>query len=70
VTFALLAFVIWRASALETAVGDTEPTSDLMFWFFAQIVVAVVLLLVIAWRTGEPPKWQWGFPKKKDESPE
>lgn len=28
--------------------------------FFIAITAATVLFIVVAWRTGEPPKWQWG----------
>lgn len=35
--------------------------------FIAFFVVLTILFLVITWRTGEPPKWQWGDPHKTDE---
>lgn len=24
------------------------------------LIVLTIIFLIIAWRTGEPPKWQWG----------
>lgn len=41
----------------------TEKTGyakDDPFTFLALVAAATVLLIVIAWRTGEHPKWQWG----------
>lgn len=41
--------------AEKTGCAESDPTR------FVSVVVAItVLFLVIAWRTGEPPKWQWG----------
>ena len=68
VTLLLIAFVVWRGIVFDTVVmaGNTEPTQDQLFWFFAQVIGAVLVLIVVAWRTGAPPKWQWGIPKKED----
>ena len=68
VTVALIAFVVWRGIVFDTVVmaGNTEPTQAQLLWFFAQVFGAILVLIVIAWRTGETPKWQWGIPKKED----
>lgn len=34
--------------------------------YLVQTALMVVLLLIICWRTGERPHWQWGVPTKKD----
>lgn len=31
----------------------------------APIILATLILVYICYLKGEPPKWQWGFPKKK-----
>jgi len=33
--------------------------------FLIETSLLVIFLLVICWKTGEPPKWQFGFPKKR-----
>jgi len=45
---------VWYA---DTHVDLSEAAGGRLVVF---IVAATVLLLVIAWRTGEPLKWQWG----------
>ena len=40
------------------------PTESELTWFFARLVLAVSALLLICWRTGESPRWQWGTDKK------
>lgn len=54
--FSILGLVVY---AEKTGCVEEEP-----FRFVALVVVATILLIVIAWRTGEPPKWQWG--KQRD----
>lgn len=47
----------------ETRVGiESEPKK-----FILLVLLATILLLVITWRTGEPPKWQWGRKDTKDD---
>jgi len=66
VTLAFVVFLIWNALRIERASVGGEATSEQVFWFLAQTVVAVAVLIAIAWRTGESPKWQWGIPKEKE----
>lgn len=33
--------------------------------FLVETVLLTLLLLLICWRTGERPRWQWGPPSKK-----
>ena len=65
-TFALVAFMLWRTIAFETSVRLVEPTEEQLYRFFFEIIGSVVLFVVIAWRTGESPKWQWGLPKDSE----
>lgn len=66
VTLIFLAFIVWRTIVFEAAAAVGEPNMGMVVWFVAQVVVAAVLLIVIAWRTGEAPAWQWGIPKKEE----
>ena len=36
------------------------PPHRLPFEFGSTVTVATVLLLAVAWKTGEPPRWRWG----------
>ncbi len=47
--------------AENTGCAEEDPTN-----FFLAIAGATILLLIISWRTGEPPKWQWGRKERKD----
>ena len=56
-----IAFLIWNGFSL----GPEESVStEQITWFFVRIIVAVTLLIIICYKTGEKPKWQWGLPKK------
>lgn len=67
VTIVVIVFVLWRAFAFDSAIGDSEPTSGQLFWFLAEVIAAILVLILVAWRKGEPLKWMWGIPKEKDE---
>jgi hypothetical protein len=53
-------FIIWRVVALAQ---NAVPTTDQRIWFFAEVIGALVALLLICWKTGESLRWQWGNPK-------
>lgn len=57
--------VIVVASGLEMSARDEggEPTTGELGWFFARILIAVVALIVVCYKTGEKPRWMWGPPK-------
>lgn len=45
---------------------NSHSVSDTMRPFLIRIIILIFLLLIICFKTGEPPKWQWGLPDKKD----
>lgn len=62
VIFFFIGLVVWnffRIDSLERPVADTARV------FIPQTLLFVLVLLYICWKTGEPPKWMWGLPKKK-----
>ena len=63
--WAVVAVFVAFLLLLARDLGDAPTENDLIM-FFLELVGLVVLLIVICYRTGEPPKWQWGFPKKDD----
>ena len=61
-TAAFVAFVVWSGFGIES---QTEPSATQLNWFFIKIALAVVVLIIICYKTGEKPRWQWGLPKNK-----
>lgn len=61
VTAVFTFLIVGNAVRFEYSVQAGQE--DITF-FLMQTVALIALLIVVAWRTGEPPKWQWGFPKK------
>jgi hypothetical protein len=41
----------------------SEPGSADLVLFFVNIIISVSILIFICYKTGEKPRWQWGFPK-------
>jgi len=64
VTLAIIGVLIWNALRID---ATADSAGDVLFNVIPQTAVLVLLLIAIAWRTGESPKWMWGLPKKKDE---
>jgi len=52
-------FILLTAFSLEKMPTDSEIT-----WFLAKIIFLVILLLLICYKKGEKPKWQWGIENK------
>ncbi|MEK7635349.1 MAG: hypothetical protein AAB446_02900 [Patescibacteria group bacterium] len=61
VILAFVAFLVWNGLSL-----GSEPTDTTLTWFFVKIAVAVILLILICYKKGEKPRWQWGIPKDED----
>jgi len=57
-----VAFLIWN-STLLTAKG-AEPDQQNLILYFGQLGIAMLILLFICYKKGEPPRWSWGKPKK------
>ena len=56
-----IVFLIWNSKELA---NNAEPTSEELTLFFIKILVATVILILICYKKGEKPRWQWGLPKK------
>lgn len=54
-TVAYLLIIIGAVSAAELRL-ISETTGIGLF------IISTILFVVLCWRTGEPPKWQWGVP--------
>ena len=56
VTGVYILAIAFVASTLDETASEMETFKKFITWFGA----VTVLFLVIAWRTGERPRWQWG----------
>src|SRR6185295_18065264 len=54
-------FIIWNAFVLDLI---PEPTVFDISWFYVKIILSVVLIILICYKKGQKPKWQWGSPKQ------
>ncbi len=62
----LLVFVVamvWNATRIDNA---SHSVSDTLLNLLPQTVVLVAILIGVCFWKGEPPKWQWGIPKKEE----
>lgn len=62
VTLVFLLAVIGFALTIDENSSDRE----VIFTFVLPVAILTALFLRIAYKTGEKPKWTWGFPKKDD----
>jgi len=63
ITIVYLVIVIGFALTID----ENSPGSELIFTFFLPFVLLTLAFIRIAYKTGEKPKWTWGFPKKEDD---
>lgn len=63
VTAGYAALIVLFASSID----EYSPVREIMFTFVLPVVLLTIAFIRIAYRTGERPKWQWGFPKDHDE---
>lgn len=65
-----LVLVLGIVSLSEKDIPGNPDSGTNVLTFALPILVLTVLLLVIAYKKGEKPRWQWGPPKKNDSSVE
>lgn len=58
VSLALIVFLAWRAERLVIA------GMDVLWQLLLPIGIVVSILIVICYKTGESPRWQWHLPEK------
>jgi len=59
VTALFIIFLILNSYSLAIE----EPDRIDLQWFFFRLIMAVATLMLICFKTGEKPHWQWGKPK-------
>ena len=66
-----VAVIIWNGINFAKAVkagGSQNPTDAMLIWFFIRTAVIVAVLIMICYKKGEKPRWQWGIPKKDNDT--
>ena len=53
-------FTVWNFLRLDT---DSYSASDTLRPFVIETILTALLLVVVAWLTGEKPGWRWGSKK-------
>jgi uncharacterized membrane protein len=61
----LFVFILILTFFIIPLASKAEPSSRDIVWFFVKGVAWAIALVVVCFRTGERPKWQWGLPKKQ-----
>ena len=46
-------------------IDEASPREEITFTFLLPLLFLTILFIRILYKTGEKPKWSWGFPKKK-----
>ena len=62
---AFVAVLVLSSMSLSLNAMDQPPTDAMVMWFVIKIAVAAALLILICYKKGERPKWQWGIPEKE-----
>jgi hypothetical protein len=56
-----IALIVWNAHRINVA---SQLASGTLRPFVLQTLVLFGILILICYKTGEAPKWQWGWSKK------
>ncbi len=67
----ILAYIVLILALVLSKEKDIpgNPDSGSNFLIFAlPVIVLTVLLIIVAYKKGEKPKWQWGFPSESTDT--
>jgi len=51
--------------AFVFTIDENSPPREVLFTGILPFIFLTILFIRIAYKKGEKPRWQWGFPKKK-----
>ena len=60
----MFVFVVLVALNAGRIDSESHSVSDTLINFIPQTFVLILVLLLVCYKTGEKPRWQWGVPKK------
>jgi len=49
---------------LAFSIDENSSSEDAVFKLLIPLVLITIIFIIIAYKKGEKPKWQWGFPKE------
>jgi hypothetical protein len=58
--FVVLAHIALVITLARVILYDQIESPGRVLLFVGCVLVSTLLLIIIAWKTGEPPAWQWG----------
>jgi len=61
----LAVFIVVLVLMLTSFLSIPKPRNAEAVYFVGKVILWAVLLLIVCYTTGEPPKWQWGFPDEE-----
>ena len=62
----IIIFIIFLLKSGSDMESNPEPTDSELQTFFIKIILSVVVVILICYKTGEKPRWQWGLPKDSE----
>ena len=68
--WALTAGFVAIVVALGLTLDENATDREAAFMLLLPIAILTAIFIRIAYKTGEPPRWTWGFPKEDDENTE
>ncbi len=65
VIFLYIALILALVLTREKDIPGNPDSGSNFLTFALPIVVLTILLVIVAYKKGEKPHWQWGLPKEK-----
>lgn len=62
IIFAFIALLI----AFSLTIDGNSSTREIFFTFLLPLIILTSALIRIAYKKGEKPRWQWGFPMEEE----
>ncbi len=60
---AVLGYIVF-IGLLTVNLEERSSGRDVLLKFIVPVLLGTIALILLAYRTGEKPRWQWGEPKK------
>jgi len=60
----IVAYVALLVASTKT-IDESAPKDAIPYTFLAIVILLTAALFIVAYKKGEKPKWNWGWPKKK-----
>ena len=62
----VIAGYLFSVLAFLFTIDATSPPREIMFTFGLPVIFLTITLILVCYRKGERPRWQWGFPKDEN----